>query len=76
MTSDPEIQTVNLNSLDQYLVLASDGIFTKVGSHRININSDLIRNKVIEFIIESVKMNKTKSEIANELVQNAIDHGS
>lgn len=31
VTSEPEIQAISLASLDQYLVLASDGIFTKVG---------------------------------------------
>lgn len=30
ITSEPEIQSINLGALDQYLILASDGIYTKV----------------------------------------------
>jgi len=30
ISSEPEIQAINLSSLDQYLILASDGLYTKV----------------------------------------------
>ena len=46
VTSDPEIQTINLNSLDQYLILASDGIFSKVRILFYNLkNRSLARRK-------------------------------
>lgn len=67
VTSEPEIQAISLGSLDQFLVLASDGLYSKV-------NFD--KKRVSEFIISCIKENKTKEEITEELVSQAIACGS
>lgn len=66
MTSEPEIQSVNLASLDQYLVLASDGLYSRKFG----------KKDVYEFIIKSIKEGKNKNTITEELVEKAISCGS
>mmetsp|Transcript_21152 Transcript_21152/g.23552 ORF Transcript_21152/g.23552 Transcript_21152/m.23552 type:complete len:226 (-) Transcript_21152:278-955(-) len=66
VTSEAEIQTIGLSTLDQYLVLGSDGIYSKTFG----------KKQVTDFLIQSIKEGKNKEWISEQLVETAIRNGS
>ena len=66
VTSEAETQTISLSSLDQYLILASDGVCSKVFN----------KKQVTDFISKSIQEGRPKEWISQEIVNEAIRNGS
>ncbi|EKX47026.1 hypothetical protein GUITHDRAFT_106939 [Guillardia theta CCMP2712] len=65
VTSDPEIKTIELLPQDEFLVMASDGLF------------DVMRDQcVIETVSKHIRENKSCKGAADKLTEMAIEKGS
>lgn len=63
VTSEAEIQTINLGSLDQYLILASDGVCSKVYSTCLLMYRRLEKGRLLTTLTNESK--KERLEIAS-----------